>query len=105
MAMLHSRLLNFGSRSLYFTTGVSGRKVDDDLKIEYLLGASVNIYRRKLFFTFGAFAGKRQELSGDFFQGAALEKDQSVPTHDRYIWKPAFGFSYDISRVFRRDSQ
>jgi hypothetical protein len=105
MAMLHTRLLKFGSRSLYFTTGVSGRKVDDKVKIEYLLGPSVNLYRRKLFFTFGAFAGKRQTLSGDFFPGAALEKDQSVTTHDRYIWKPAFGFSYDISRIFRRDAQ
>ena len=106
MAMLHTRLLNFGPRrSLYFTTGVTGRKVDDSVKIEYLLGPSLNLYRRKLFFTFGVFAGKRQELGGDFFQGAALRKDQSVTTHDRYIWKPAFGFSYDVSRIFRRDSQ
>ena len=106
MAMLHTRLLNFGSqRSLYFTTGVSGRKVDDSVKIEYLLGPSINLYRRKLFFTFGAFAGKRQVLGGDFFEGAALKKDQSVTTHDRYVWKPAFGFSYDMSRIFRRDSQ
>ena len=106
MAMLHTRLLNFGSRrSLYFTTGVTGRKVDSNVKIEYLLGPSVNLYRRKLFLTFGAFAGKRQELGGDFFTGAALRRDQSVTTHDRYIWKPAFGFSYDMSRIFRRDSQ
>ena len=105
MVMLHSRLLDFGSRSFYFSTGVSGRKVDDAMKVEYLLGGSVNVYKRKLFFTFGAFAGKRQVLGGDFFTGAALGKDQSVTTHDRYIWKPAFGFSYDMSRVFRRESQ
>jgi len=106
MVMLHTRLLNFGSgRSLYFTTGVSGRKVDDNVKIEYLLGPSINLYRRKLFMTFGAFAGKRQVLGGDFFEGAALRKDQSVTTHDSYIWKPAFGFSYDMSRIFRRGSE
>lgn len=105
MVMLHSRLLDFGSRSFYFSTGVSGRKVDDAMKVEYLLGGSVNVYKRKLFFTFGAFAGKRQVLGGDFFTGAALGKDQTVTTHDRYIWKPAFGFSYDMSRVFRRESQ
>jgi hypothetical protein len=106
MVMLHTRLLSFGSaRSLYFTTGVSGRKVDDSVKVEYLLGPSINLYRRKLFLTFGAFAGKRQVLGGDFFEGAALGKDQHVTTHDRYVWKPAFGFSYDISRIFRRDAQ
>ena len=105
MAMLHSRLLDFGSRSLYFTTGVSGRKVDNNVKIEYLLGASVNLYRRQLFLTFGTFAGKQQLLGGDFFPGAALEQSQNVTLHDRYVWKPAFGFSYDMSRIFRRGSQ
>ena len=104
MVMLHSRLLDFGSRSLYFTTGVSGRKTDNNVKIEYLLGTSVNLYRRKLFLTFGTFAGKQQLLGGDFFRGAPLETNQNVTIHDRYVWKPAFGFSYDMSRIFRRDS-
>lgn len=105
MVMLHSRLLDFGSsRSLYFTTGVSGRKTDNSIKIEYLLGPSINLYGRKLFLTFGAFAGKQQLLGGDFFPGAALESSQNVTLHDRYVWKPAFGFSYDMTKIFRRGS-
>lgn len=104
LALLHSRLLNFGNRSFYFSTGVTGRKTDNDLDIEYLLGGSVNVYRRKVFFTFGAFAGKQDALGGDFFTGAKLEESQGVTTHRRYVWKPAFGVSYDITRIIPRGS-
>jgi len=105
LAFLHTRLLNFGNRSFYFSTGVSGKKIDDKVAIEYLLGGTVNAYRRKIFLTFGAFAGKQSVLGGDFFEGAKLDKEQSVTTTTRYVWKPAFAISYDISRIFRSGSQ
>lgn len=105
LAMLHSRLLNFGRHSFYFTSGVSGKKDDDNIQIEYLLGGSVNVYRRKLFFTFGAFAGKQQVLGGDLFPGAKLDSGQSVNVHNRYVWKPGFAFSYDISKIMPRGSK
>lgn len=105
LALLHSRLFDFGNRSFYFSTGVTGKKSDDKLEIEYMLGGTVNAYRRKIFVTFGAFAGKQTVLGGDFFLGAKLDKDQSVPTTTRYVWKPGFAISYDITRILQRDSQ
>lgn len=105
LAMLHSRLLNFGRHSFYFTSGVSGKKDDDKVQIEYLLGGSVNVYRRKLFFTFGAFAGKQQVLGGDLFPGAKLDPNQNVTTETRYVWKPGFAFSYDISRIMPKGTK
>ena len=99
LAMLHSRLLNFGRYSFYLTSGVTGKKDDDSLEIEYLLGGSVNLYKRKLFLTFGTFAGKQQRLAGDLFVGGKLNADQNVGVERRYVWKPAFAFSYDISRI------
>jgi hypothetical protein len=105
LAMLHSRLLNFGRHSFYFTSGVSGKKDDDKVQIEYLLGGSVNVYRRKLFFTFGAFAGKQQVLGGDLFLGAKLDPTQNVTTETRYVWKPGFAFSYDISKIMPKGTK
>src|SRR6266404_740547 len=99
LALLHTRLFDFGNRSFYFSTGVTGKKSDDKLEIEYLLGGTVNAYRRKIFVTFGAFAGKQAVLGGDFFLGAKLDKDQNVTTSTRYVWKPGFAISYDISRI------
>jgi hypothetical protein len=104
MAMLHTRLTNFGRRDFYFTSGLTGKKTDDDFDLEYLLGGSVNVYRRKVFLTFGTFIGKQQVLGGNFFEGAALNKTQNVTTINRYVWKPAVSFSYDISRIIPRSN-
>ena len=105
LAMLHSRLINFGRHSFYLTSGVTGKKTDDNIEIEYLVGGSVNIYRRKVFLTFGAFAGKQQVLGGDLFLGGMLDPSQTVTTHSRYVWKPAFALSYDISRIMPRSTK
>jgi hypothetical protein len=102
VALLHSRLTNFGAHDFYFSTGITGKKTDKDLDVEYLLGGSTNIYGRKVFLTFGTFIGKQQILGGNFFEGAKLAKTQNVTTVDRYVWKPAFSLSYDISRVIPR---
>jgi hypothetical protein len=102
LVLLHSRLTNFGSHDFYFTTGLTGKKTDNDFDIEYLLGGSINMYRRKAFLTFGTFAGKQQTLGGDFFEGAKLGKSQDVTTQNRYVWKPAFSFSYDITKIIQR---
>src|ERR1051326_2724673 len=104
LVLLHSRLFDFGTHSFYFSTGVTAKKSDDNLEIEYLLGGTVNAYRRKIFVTFGAFAGKQPVLGGDFFLGAKLDKDQNVTTTTRYLWKPGFAISYDISKILKRDS-
>lgn len=102
LALLHSRLTNFGAYDFYFTTGITGRKTDDDFDVEYLLGGSVNVYRRKVFLTFGTFIGQQQVLGGGFFEGQALRSSQNVTTVDRYVWKPAIAISYDISRIIPR---
>lgn len=99
LALLHSRLTNFGGRDFYFSTGITGKKTDNTFDIEYLLGGSVNLYGRKVFLTFGTFAGKQQLLGGDLFEGAKLSANQPVATQDRYVWKPAFAISYDITRI------
>lgn len=104
MAMLHTRLTNFGRRDFYFTSGLTGKKTDNDFDLEYLLGGSVNVYRRKVFLTFGTFIGKQQILGGNFFDGAALNKTQNVTTINRYVWKPVLSFSYDISRIIPRSN-
>lgn len=102
LALLHSRLTNFGAHDFYFTTGITGKKTDNDFDVEYLLGGSTNLYGRKVFLTFGTFIGKQQTLGGNFFEGAKLAKTQSVTTVDRYVWKPAISLSYDISKVIPR---
>jgi hypothetical protein len=104
IAMLHSRLTNFGSHDFYFSTGITGKKTNDDLDVEYLLGGSTNLYQRKLFLTFGTFIGKQQVLGGDFFEGQVLGRSQGVTTHGRYVWKPAIAFSYDISKILPRSN-
>lgn len=106
LALLHTRLFDFGgNRSFYLSAGVTGKKTDDKVEIEYLLGGTVNAYRRKIFLTFGTFAGKQNVLGGNFFTGQQLDKDQSVTTSSRYVWKPAFAISYDITRILKKDSQ
>ncbi len=102
LALLHSRFTNFGAHDFYFTTGITGKKTDNDFDVEYLLGGSTNLYGRKVFLTFGTFIGKQQILGGNFFEGAKLGKSQNVTTIDRYVWKPAISLSYDISRVIPR---
>ena len=102
LALLHSRLTNFGAYDFYFTTGITGRKTDDDFDVEYLLGGSVNVYRRKVFLTFGTFIGQQKVLGSGFFEGQALSRSQDVLTVDRYVWKPAIAISYDISRIIPR---
>jgi hypothetical protein len=102
LAMLHSRLTNFGSHDFYFSSGITGKKTDQSLDIEYLLGGSVNLYQRKIFVTFGTFIGKQQQLGGGFFEGAQLGKGDDVTIQNRYVWKPAIAFSYDISRIIKR---
>ncbi len=105
MVMLHTRLTDFGrSRDFYFTSGLTGKKTDNDFDLEYLLGGSVNVYGRKVFLTFGTFIGKQQILGGNFFEGAALNKTQPVTTINRYVWKPAISVSYDISRIIPRSN-
>ena len=105
MVMLHTRLTDFGrSRDFYFTSGLTGKKTDNDFDLEYLLGGSVNVYGRKVFLTFGTFIGKQQILGGNFFEGAALNKTQNVTTINRYVWKPAISVSYDISRIIPRSN-
>jgi hypothetical protein len=105
LAMLHTRLTNFGRHDFYFTSGITGKKTDDDFDVEYLLGGSFNVYRRKVFLTFGTFIGKQNVLGGNFFEGQALDTTQTVTTERRYVWKPAFAFSYDISRIISRPAQ
>ena len=105
IALLHSRLTKFGRHDLYFTSGITGKKTDNDFDVEYLLGGSVNVYRRKVFLTFGTFVGKQQVLGGNFFEGAALSRSQSVTTENRYVWKPAISFSYDISQIIPRSRE
>jgi hypothetical protein len=102
LAMLHTRLTSLGAHDFYFTTGITGKKTDNDFDVEYLLGGSFNLYRRQLFLTVGTFVGKQQILGGNFFEGAALGKSQNVTTTNRYVWKPAISFSYDISKVIPR---
>ncbi len=102
LALLHSRLSSFGSHDIYLSTGVTGKKTDKDFDIEYLLGSSVNIYRRKVFLTFGMLAGKQQLLGGDLFEGAPLGSMQSVTVQNRYVWKPAISLSYDVSKIVPR---
>jgi hypothetical protein len=102
LAMLHTRLTDFGSHDFYFTTGISGKKTDNNFDVEYLLGGSMNVYRRKVFLTLGTYIGKQQTLGGNFFEGSILGTSQPVPTVNRYVWKPAFAFSYDISKIIPR---
>lgn len=104
LVLLHSRLTNFGAYDFYFSTGITGRKTDDDFDVEYLLGGSVNVYRRKVFLTFGTFIGKQKVLSSGFFEGMSLTRSQDVLTENRYVWKPAIAISYDISRIIPRPS-
>jgi hypothetical protein len=91
IGMLHYRLPY--ARNVFASVGVTGKRDDAGVDLEYLLGPSV-LYRN-MFFTVGGYAGKQQRLAGDLFLGAKLE-DDSVPVRKDYKWGLGFSFTYKI---------
>ena len=78
MVMLHTRLTDFGrSRDFYFTSGLTGKKTDNDFDLEYLLGGSVNVYGRKVFLTFGTLHRQTADLRWQFLRGRRAEQNTS----------------------------
>lgn len=95
VAVLHTRITNNPKYNLFFSVGVTGKSDDSGFDLEYLIGPSFNFLNRKMFFTFGGYAGRQQKLAGDAFVGARLAED-SVPVRKDYVWKPGFSFTYRL---------
>jgi hypothetical protein len=95
VAVLHTRLTENPNYNLFFSVGVTGKNDNAGFDLEYLVGPSVNFLNRKMFFTFGGYAGRQQKLAGDAFVGAKLA-DGEVPVRKDYVWKPGFSFTYRL---------
>jgi len=99
--ILHGRLYRPSVESLFsglhWSLGITGKNDNKGTDIEYLIGPSASFLNDKLFFTVGAYAGKRQTLDGNLFPGAEVPKDLAeIPVHKNYHWKLGFGLTYRL---------
>lgn len=102
MLMLHGRL--FGDSKwkyvdgIHLSLGLTAKPDEDGTKAEFLFGPSISFLERRMFLTFGGYAGKKQELEGNLTLGSTIPKDfgDELPVSEHYVWKPGFAITYKI---------
>jgi hypothetical protein len=73
-----------------------GAAGSDESVLEYFLGPTFSFAEDHLFVTLGAFRGTEKQLAGDYFVGAAVDNNVTVPTVDRRTWTFGFALTYRI---------
>jgi hypothetical protein len=82
---------------VHFSLGITAKNDNKGTDVEFLVGPSVSMLERRMFFTFGGYAGKQQKLAGNLFEGLALPSGVSeIPVEKNYRWSFGFGLSYRI---------
>jgi hypothetical protein len=82
---------------LHGTIGITAKRDNDSIDVEYLLGQSVRFYQRKIFLTVGAYIGRQQTLAGDLKVGSALpEGITAVPIRKKFEAHIGFALSFKI---------
>lgn len=82
---------------VHLTLGITAKNDNKGTDVEFLVGPSLSMLERRMFFTFGGYAGKQQKLAGNLFEGLALPTDVSeIPVEKNYRWGAGFALSYRI---------
>lgn len=82
---------------VHFSLGITAKNDNKGTDMEFLVGPSLSMLERRMFFTFGGYAGKQQKLAGDLFEGLALPSGVSeIPVEKNYRWSFGFALSYRI---------
>lgn len=82
---------------LHISLGITAKNDNKGLDPEFLVGPSLSMLERKLFFTFGGYAGRQQKLTGGLFEGFAVPStvtDLPIQKNDR--WSFGFALSYQL---------
>ena len=96
--MLHTRVFELSRTSdLFFSFGITSPFTETS-KIEYLIGPSVNFFDRRVFFTYGLYAGKTQRLNPGLYVGIKVDSalDATKLVRNDFIWKSGFAVTYKI---------
>jgi hypothetical protein len=82
---------------VHFTLGITAKNDNKGTDVEFLVGPSLSMLERRMFFTFGGYAGKQQKLAGNLFEGLALPSGVTeIPVEKNYRWSAGFAISYRI---------
>ncbi|HEX8180050.1 MAG TPA: putative Ig domain-containing protein [Pyrinomonadaceae bacterium] len=102
MLMLHARLFskpgwNYLS-GIHLSLGLTAKPDNSGTDAEFLVGPSLSFIEERLFLTFGGYAGRKQELEGNFVVGQLIPKEfgEELPVSKHYVWKPGFALTYKI---------
>jgi len=97
---LNGRLKEFNNRiidGLHLSLGITAKNDNEGTDVEFLLGPSLSMLERNMFFTFGGYAGRQQKLAGGLFEGFALpEGVDEIPIEKNYRWNIGFSLSYRL---------
>jgi len=82
---------------LHISLGITAKNDNKGLDPEFLVGPSLSMLERKLFFTFGGYAGRQQKLTGGLFEGFAIPSTVTdLPIQKNYRWSFGFALSYQL---------
>lgn len=82
---------------VHFSLGITAKNDNKGTDIEFLVGPSISMLERRMFLTFGGYAGKQQKLAGNLFEGLALPTGVSeIPVEKNYRWSFGVALSYRI---------
>jgi hypothetical protein len=82
---------------VHLSVGITAKNDNKGTDVEFLVGPSLSMLERRMFFTFGGYAGKQQKLAGNLFEGFALPSGVSeIPVEKNYRWHVGFALSYRI---------
>jgi hypothetical protein len=78
--------------------GLTAKPDNEGTDPEFLVGPSISFIEERLFFTFGGYAGRKQELEGNLTVGQKIPADfgDELPISKHYVWKPGFAITYKI---------
>lgn len=105
IVMLHARLFDipFGRTTkvpLHFSLGITRSGDNRGTDPEYLFGPSLSFLDNRLFFTGGAYLGKRQTLEGNLAVGSQVPADLAeIPIRKDNRWGFGFAITYKIGSL------
>jgi hypothetical protein len=80
---------------LYVSLGITSKNDKQCTDVEYLVGPSLGLLEHRLFFTAGAYAGKKQALEGNLYPGAPVPSSLAeIPVRKDWRWSIGFAISY-----------
>jgi hypothetical protein len=82
---------------VHLSLGITAKNDNKGTDIDFLVGPSISMADEQLFLTFGGYAGRKQQLEGNLFQGAVVpEGTAELPVHKSYRWSVGISLSYRI---------